>query len=149
MGAQLGGNIGLPVLDLWPKPVEDIYVLELSSYQLELTEHLRCAVAVILNVSPDHLERHGGLAGYVRAKQRILRNQRASDWVVLGVDDDHGRDLCEELARAPSARMLPVAVGRPLERGVFVIDGQLLRCAWRGPGGGDRSASHRQPARCP
>ena len=98
-GAQLGGNIGLPILDLWPTPVDDIYVLELSSYQLELSDHLRCAVAVILNVSPDHLERHGSLAGYVRAKRRILRNQRASDWVVFGVDDDHGRDLYEELAR--------------------------------------------------
>ena len=85
----------MPVLDLLPKPIEDIYVLELSSYQLELTEHLRCAVAVILNLSPDHLERHGGMAGYVRAKRRILRNQRASDWAVIGVDDDHGRALFE------------------------------------------------------
>ncbi|MGH6905486.1 MAG: UDP-N-acetylmuramoyl-L-alanine--D-glutamate ligase [Geminicoccaceae bacterium] len=124
-GGQLGGNIGLPVLDLLPKPVEDIYVLELSSYQLELTEHLRCAVAVILNLSPDHLERHGSLAGYVRAKRRILRNQRASDWAVLGVDDDHGRDLYRALAAKADRRLVPVAVGRPLDRGVFVIDGQL------------------------
>jgi UDP-N-acetylmuramoylalanine--D-glutamate ligase len=124
-GMQLGGNIGLPVLDLWPKPVDDIYVLELSSYQLELTEHLRCAVAVILNVSPDHLERHGNLAGYVRAKRRILRNQGASDWAVLGVDDDHGRALSRELADRAPQRVVPVAVGRALERGVYVIDGQL------------------------
>jgi UDP-N-acetylmuramoylalanine--D-glutamate ligase len=124
-GAQLGGNIGLPVLDLLPKPVEDIYVLEMSSYQLELTEHLRCAVAVILNVSPDHLERHGSLAGYVRAKHRILHNQRASDWTVLGVDDDHGRRLYRKLAAKADRRLLPVAVGRPLDDGVYVIDGQL------------------------
>lgn len=124
-GVQLGGNIGLPVLDLLPKPVDDLYVLELSSYQLELTEHLGCTVAVILNVSPDHLERHGGMAGYVRAKRRILRNQRASDWAVLGVDDDHGRDLCQALAGEAGARVLPVAVGRRLDHGVFVEDGQL------------------------
>ena len=125
-GTQLGGNIGLPILDLWPTPVDDIYVLELSSFQLELSDHLRCAVAVILNVSPDHLERHGSLAGYVRAKRRILRNQRASDWAVLGVDDDHGRDLYEELAGRGRQRRLPVAVGRALDRGVYVIDGQLF-----------------------
>jgi UDP-N-acetylmuramoylalanine--D-glutamate ligase len=125
-GMQLGGNIGLPVLDLWPKPVDDIYVLELSSYQLELTEHLRCAVAVILNVSPDHLERHGSLAGYARAKRRILRNQRASDWAVLGVDDDHGRALHRELMHRAQQRVLPIAVGRALERGVYVIEGQLF-----------------------
>jgi UDP-N-acetylmuramoylalanine--D-glutamate ligase len=124
-GAQLGGNIGLPVLDLWPKPVEDLYVLELSSFQLELSEHLRCAVAVILNVSPDHLGRHGSLAGYVRAKRRILRNQQAGDWAVLGVDDDHGRDLHRELAASADRRVLPVAVGRPLDQGVYVIDGRL------------------------
>jgi UDP-N-acetylmuramoylalanine--D-glutamate ligase len=125
-GMQLGGNIGLPVLDLWPKPVDDTYVLELSSYQLELTEQLRCAVAVILNVSPDHLERHGSLAGYVRAKRRILRNQCASDWAVLGVDDDHGRALYRELVDQAQQRILPIAVGRALERGVYVIDGQLF-----------------------
>jgi UDP-N-acetylmuramoylalanine--D-glutamate ligase len=125
-GAQLAGNIGLPLLDLWPTPIDDTYVLELSSYQLELSDHLRCAVAVILNVSPDHLERHGSLAGYVRAKRRILRNQRASDWVVLGVDDDHGRDLWEELGRAGRQRTLPVAVGRALDRGVYVVEGQLF-----------------------
>jgi UDP-N-acetylmuramoylalanine--D-glutamate ligase len=124
-GAQLGGNIGLPILDLWPTPVEDTYVLELSSYQLELSEHLRCAVAVILNVSPDHLERHGSMAGYVRAKRRILRNQSASDWAVLGVDDDHGRALYRELSDQAHQRVLPVAVGRALEHGVYVIDGQL------------------------
>jgi UDP-N-acetylmuramoylalanine--D-glutamate ligase len=124
-GAQLGGNIGLPILDLWPTRVDDIYVLELSSYQLELTEHLRCAVAVILNVSPDHLERHGSLAGYVRAKRRILRNQRASDWAVLGVDDDHGRALYEELRERARQRVLPIAVGRALEQGVYVVGAQL------------------------
>ena len=48
--------------------------------QLDLTERLKCAVAVILNLSPDHLDRHGGMAGYLRAKKRILRNQQAGDW---------------------------------------------------------------------
>jgi UDP-N-acetylmuramoylalanine--D-glutamate ligase len=125
VAAQVGGNIGLPLLDLLPKPGEDIYVLELSSYQLELTEHVRCTVAVILNLTPDHLERHGGMGGYARAKQRILHNQKASDWAVIGVDDDHGQELCERLVRARRQRVLPVAVGRSLARGVYVVDGRL------------------------
>lgn len=123
--AQIGGNIGLPVLDLLPNPGENIYVLELSSYQLELTDRLQCNVAVILNLSPDHLERHGGMAGYVRAKQRILRNQQASDWAVIGVDDEHGRGLFEQLVEVGRQRVLPVAVGRRLERGIYVQDGRL------------------------
>jgi len=125
VGAQVGGNIGLPVLDLLPKPGEDIYVLELSSYQLDLSEHLACSVAVILNLSPDHLERHGGMAGYVRAKARILRNQRATDWAVIGVDDDHCRALFEQARTERGRQVVPVAVGRSLDDGVFVIDGRL------------------------
>jgi UDP-N-acetylmuramoylalanine--D-glutamate ligase len=123
IGAQVGGNIGLPVLDLWPKPCDDIYVLELSSYQLELTEHLACAVAVILNLTPDHLDRHGGMAGYVQAKKRIFRNQGANDWAVVGVDDAYGRELVSELAH--TRQVVPVAVGRTLEHGVYVIEGRL------------------------
>ena len=123
--AQVGGNIGFPVLDLLPNTPEDIYVLELSSYQLELTERLRCTVAVLLNLSPDHLDRHGGMAGYVRAKRRIFRNQHASDWAVMGVDDDHGRELLAELRRRRHQGLLPIAVGRKLEGGVFAIDGRL------------------------
>jgi UDP-N-acetylmuramoylalanine--D-glutamate ligase len=131
LGAQIGGNIGLPVLDLLPKPCDDVYVLELSSYQLELTERLACAVAVILNLSPDHLARHGGMTGYVQAKKRIFRNQGANDWAVVGVDDAHGQALVTELAQ--TRRVLSVAVGRTLERGVYVTGG-LLHDAIEGPG---------------
>ena len=125
LGAQVGGNIGLPVLDLLPNPPEDIYVLELSSYQLDLSEHLSCSVAVILNLSPDHLDRHGGMSGYVRAKARILHNQQATDWAVIGVDDDHCRALFDQLRTQSQRRVLPVAVGRSLEHGAFVVDGRL------------------------
>jgi UDP-N-acetylmuramoylalanine--D-glutamate ligase len=125
IGVQVGGNIGLPVLDLWPKPEDDIYVLELSSYQLELTERLSCSVAVILNLSPDHLDRHGGMNGYLRAKRRILRNQRASNWALIGVDDAHGQALFEQLRLAGRQRLLPFAVGRSLTRGIYVLEGQL------------------------
>jgi UDP-N-acetylmuramoylalanine--D-glutamate ligase len=125
LGVQLGGNIGLPVLDLLPKPVDDIYVLELSSYQLELTEHLACTVAVILNLSPDHLDRHGGMAGYVRAKRRILRNQRGSDWAVIGIDDDHGRDLLASLRAQRRRRLLPISACPSPEAAVYVRDGVL------------------------
>ena len=126
IGTQLGGNIGLPVLDLLPKPIKDIYVLELSSYQLDLTERLRCAVAVILNLSPDHLDRHGGMAGYLRAKKRILRNQQAGDWAVIGVDDDYGRKIAKELHAVGDRKVVPISAARQAEGGVYVSDGQLI-----------------------
>jgi UDP-N-acetylmuramoylalanine--D-glutamate ligase len=125
-GAQGGGNIGLPVLDLLPKPLDDIYVLELSSFQLELTDHLGCAVAVILNISPDHLERHGGMAGYVRAKRRILRNQQANQGAVIGVDDTYGSETVDILRRAGGRRVIPISARTPVAGGVFVREGRLL-----------------------
>jgi UDP-N-acetylmuramoylalanine--D-glutamate ligase len=126
IGTQLGGNIGLPVLDLLPKPDNDIYVLELSSYQLDLTERLKCAAAVILNITPDHLDRHGGMAGYVRAKKRILRNQDADDCAVIGVDDDHGRALLAQLRRKKQQRVVPISALHALDEGVHVEDGRLI-----------------------
>ncbi len=126
IGTQLGGNIGLPVLDLLPKPVKDIYVLELSSYQLDLTERLRCAVAVILNLSPDHLDRHGGMTGYLRAKKRILRNQEAGDWAIVGIDDDFGRKIKKELSAANDRKVVPISAANRADGGVYVSDGRLI-----------------------
>ncbi|HEX6141600.1 MAG TPA: UDP-N-acetylmuramoyl-L-alanine--D-glutamate ligase [Geminicoccaceae bacterium] len=126
LGTQVGGNIGLPVLDLLPKPEGDIYVLELSSFQLDLTDHLACHVAVILNISSDHLDRHGGMAGYVRAKRRILRNQQARDHAIIGVDDEHGRALLGELRREDRRRVVPISGREPVDGGVFTVDGRLF-----------------------
>ena len=69
----IGGNIGTPALDLLLKPA-DLYVLELSSFQLETTYSLKPEAAVILNLSEDHLDRYEGMAGYLAAKQRIFTN---------------------------------------------------------------------------
>lgn len=74
----IGGNIGVPVLDLLSRPVADLYVLELSSFQLETTQHLRASAATILNISEDHMDRYGDLPSYHRAKQRIYRGCRAA-----------------------------------------------------------------------
>ena len=126
IGTQLGGNIGLPVLDLLPKPVKDIYVLELSSFQLDLTERLKCAVAVILNLSPDHLDRHGGMAGYLRAKRRILRNQEAGDWAIVGVDDAYGRKIKQDLDRWHDRRVVPISANNEAKGGVYVAGGRLI-----------------------
>jgi UDP-N-acetylmuramoylalanine--D-glutamate ligase len=92
-------------------------------------------VAVILNLSPDHLERHGGMSGYVRAKHRILHNQKASDWAVIGVDDEHGQGLFDRLAKARRQRVLPVAVGRSLAHGIYVEGGRLYDALGGAAGG--------------
>ncbi|MFZ5797371.1 MAG: UDP-N-acetylmuramoyl-L-alanine--D-glutamate ligase [Thermodesulfobacteriota bacterium] len=84
----VGGNIGTPVLEYLrgSRPAEAI-VLELSSFQLEIGGAFRPDIALLLNLTPDHLDRHGGMAGYVAAKRRIFVNQKAGDWAILGGDD--------------------------------------------------------------
>jgi len=84
----VGGNIGSPVLDYVGGPQEaEAVVLELSSFQLEISGAFRPDIALLLNLSPDHLDRHGTMAGYAAAKRRIFANQGRADIAILGADD--------------------------------------------------------------
>lgn len=102
VAAEIGGNLGVGALALNPLPADGVYVLELSSYQLELMPTAVFDVAVLLNVSPDHLDRHGGMEGYVAAKRRIFDRQRAGQIAVVGADDDWCRAIAAELDLRPA-----------------------------------------------
>lgn len=116
---ELGGNIGVPVFDLRRA---DRYVLEVSSYQLDLCSSFHPGIALWTNLTPDHLDRHGDLDGYIAAKQRIFAHQDAGDWAILGVDDATSAALADRQA----ARTLRVAIGRAIEgEGFWVVDGVL------------------------
>lgn len=91
----VGGNFGTPALDLLAADV-DLYVLELSSFQLELTERLACTAATVLNISPDHIDRHGSLAHYAGLKARIFR---AAEVAVINIDDDRVAAMDTHAAR--------------------------------------------------
>ncbi len=121
--AEAAGNIGRPVFDLEPAP-GTILVLELSSFQLDLSRELRCRIAVWLNLEPDHLDRHGDLDGYIAAKRRLFAGQRPGDRAVVAVDDDISRALAEELEAAGRA---PIRVsGSRADVEVGVADGWLV-----------------------
>lgn len=89
----VGGNIGKPILDLEAPAPDTHYVLELSSYQIDLTQALAADVVVWLNISPDHLDRHGGLEGYVAAKARLLDMAPQAATLVIGTDDEKSRGI--------------------------------------------------------
>ncbi|WP_028465840.1 UDP-N-acetylmuramoyl-L-alanine--D-glutamate ligase [Nisaea denitrificans] len=97
--AEVGGNLGTPVLSFAPLGADGTYILELSSYQLELTPSLAPDIAILLNISPDHLDRHGGLAGYIAAKQRIFANQAAGATAIVGIDDADAAAISDTLAQ--------------------------------------------------
>jgi UDP-N-acetylmuramoylalanine--D-glutamate ligase len=119
--AEMAGNVGTPALSLIGLPL-DVAVLEVSSFQLETTERFRPAVAVVLNVTPDHLDRHHTLESYVAAKVRILANQRPEDWAVLNEADE----WYAHFRSAARGRVLPFrAIGVPT-RGVGVDAGSLV-----------------------
>jgi UDP-N-acetylmuramoylalanine--D-glutamate ligase len=93
----MGGNIGLPILEQDPLPDGGVYVLELSSYQIDLTQTLDCDVAVLLNITPDHLDRYDGFEGYAASKARLFEMQSAGHLAVVGIDDDATRNIAVAL----------------------------------------------------
>jgi UDP-N-acetylmuramoylalanine--D-glutamate ligase len=121
----VGGNIGLPALDLpFDKNTHNCYALELSSYQLEISQYPLYDISVLLNITPDHLTRHGGMEGYVTAKRRIFLNPRGV--AIVGVDDPHGRRLAQYLAQDPERVIVPISGERVPEGGIGWQGGHLI-----------------------
>jgi UDP-N-acetylmuramoylalanine--D-glutamate ligase len=123
---QVGGNIGNAALGLDALGSDGVYVLEMSSYQLETTPTLVFDVAILLNISPDHLDRHGGMDGYVAAKRLIFRGQDARRTAVVGVDDQISRSIKQALKSAAAQTVVPISSARPLDRGIYAADGVLI-----------------------
>ncbi len=114
--AQVGGNIGTPVLDLAPITEGRAYAIECSSYQIDLAPSLAPSIGIVLNVTPDHLQRHGTMSAYAAIKEEIAK--RASGRAIVGVDDTYGREIVRRLAEkgAPFTRISGSALS---EDGVY------------------------------
>jgi UDP-N-acetylmuramoylalanine--D-glutamate ligase len=111
---QMAGNIGRGVLDIDPAVDGEVVVLELSSYQTELARALTPDIAVFTNLSPDHLDRHGGPGGYFAAKRRLFA-EGGPDRAVIGVDEPEGTYLANQIATAPGDdRLIRVSASRKL-----------------------------------
>jgi UDP-N-acetylmuramoylalanine--D-glutamate ligase len=105
--------------------VEGIYVLEMSSYQLEITVSITFDVGVLLNISADHIERHGGLDGYVAAKRMIFHRQTKPRSAVVGIDDEISRKIFEQLKAADEQMVFPISGETRAPGGVYVHNGVL------------------------
>src|SRR6185369_14860697 len=117
---EVGANLGTPALALAPLAEEGTYVLEMSSYQLELVPSARFDIGVMLNITPDHLDRHGGMAGYAAAKARIFQHQTKDDWAVIGIDDEPSRRIHDSLRGGQHVATL--AIGRAVPDAITVQD---------------------------
>ena len=119
----LGGNIGRAVLDLPPFATGLTYVLELSTFQIDLTPSLAPDAAALINITPDHLDRHGTIENYAAIKARVFDHLPVNGTAVIGVDDDYSRAIADAL-HGPYA-VKRIAVGHPVETGVWAKDGML------------------------
>lgn len=135
----VGGNIGTPLTSLIEKSNDDTWtVAELSSFQLEMIDSLRVNVAVVTNITPDHLDRHGSFENYIRAKHRIFLSQTDEDWAVLNGQDKAVADLIARLG-APSRKVYFSSRGAETIEGrradIFVRDDRIHTTMMRGDGG--------------
>ena len=130
---QMGGNIGTAILSLEPPRMGRVHVIEMSSYQIDLAPSLDPSVGILLNVSEDHIDRHGTLEHYAAVKERLVAGVQQQGTAIVGVDDGWSRNTADRIEQS-GQRVVRISVKNPLPDGVYVEREMILRAA-----GGARS----------
>ena len=122
----IGGNIGTSAISL-PKFSENgVYVLEMSSYQLDLLKEITFDIAVLLNITPDHIDRHGSMEGYINAKRHIFDRQTSDDAAVIAVDQEVTESIAGELETSEMVKVYRVSGSHKVEKGLQVKEGTVI-----------------------
>jgi UDP-N-acetylmuramoylalanine--D-glutamate ligase len=130
---QMGGNIGTAILSLEPPRKGRVHVVEMSSYQIDLTPSLDPTVGILINLSEDHIDRHGTLEHYAAVKERLVAGVQKQGTAIVGVDDVWCRNVADRLERA-GQRVVRISVRNPLPDGIYVERETIVQAA-----GGARS----------
>ena len=131
---QLGGNIGTAILSLAPPQSGRVHVIECSSYQIDLAPSLDPSVGILLNLSEDHLDRHGTMQNYAAVKERLVGGVPGDGTAIVGVDDEWCERIAGRLAQA-GKRVVQISIRRKLSHGFYVEAGRIMRAR-----GGEASA---------
>jgi UDP-N-acetylmuramoylalanine--D-glutamate ligase len=126
LNAQLGGNIGTAILSLQPPRAGRVHVIECSSYQIDLAPSLDPSVGILINLSEDHLDRHGTMEHYAEVKERLVDGVPSNGTAIVGVDDDWCRAIADRLAQA-GKRVVRISVRQELSDGIYVTNGRIMR----------------------
>jgi UDP-N-acetylmuramoylalanine--D-glutamate ligase len=126
--AQMGGNIGTAILSLEPPRAGRVHVIEMSSYQIDLTPTLDPSVGILLNVTEDHLDRHGTIEHYAAVKERLVAGVQARGTAIVGVDDSYCAAIADRVERA-GKRIVRVSVKRPLADGMYFDRDTIVQAA--------------------
>jgi UDP-N-acetylmuramoylalanine--D-glutamate ligase len=124
--AQLGGNIGTAILLLEPPQAGRVHVIECSSYQIDLAPSLDPSIGILINLSEDHLERHGSMEHYAAVKERLVTGVPKQGTAIIGVDDEWCQRIASRLAQS-GKRLVRVSVRHALADGVYVEDRRIIR----------------------
>ena len=135
--AQLGGNIGTAILSLKPPAPGRVHVIECSSYQIDLAPSLDPSIGILLNVTEDHLDRHGTLASYAAVKERLVAGVPDTGTAIIGVDDNWCQAAADRLERM-GKKVVRVSVRRPLAHGLYVEAERIMQAG----GGTAREIAH-------
>ncbi|MDB5503915.1 MAG: UDP-N-acetylmuramoylalanine--D-glutamate ligase [Tardiphaga sp.] len=125
---QMGGNIGTAILSLQPPAMGRVHVIEMSSYQIDLTPSLDPSIGILLNVTPDHIDRHGTLEHYAAVKERLVAGVQGQGTAIIGVDDDWCRAAADRVEQA-GTRVVRVSVEHPLADGLTSDGASIIRNA--------------------
>jgi UDP-N-acetylmuramoylalanine--D-glutamate ligase len=131
--AQMGGNIGTAILSLEPPRMGRVHVIEMSSFQIDLTPSLDPTVGILINISEDHIDRHGTLENYAAVKERLVAGVKERGTAIVGVDDDFSRASADRLEQS-GKRVVRISVKNPLPDGIYVEHETIVRAS-----GGARS----------
>jgi UDP-N-acetylmuramoylalanine--D-glutamate ligase len=124
----MGGNIGTAILSLEPPRMGRVHVIEMSSFQIDLTPSLDATVGILINISEDHIDRHGTLDNYAAVKERLVAGVPEKGTAIVGVDDIWCRNIADRLDRA-GKRVVRVSVRNPLADGLYVEHETVVRAA--------------------
>lgn len=123
---QMGGNIGTAILSLEPPRTERVHVIEMSSYQIDLTPSLDPSVGILLNVSEDHIDRHGTIEHYAAVKERLVANVQSDGMAIIGVDDVWCCAAADRIEQS-GKRVMRISVKRPLPDGIAAEPDAIVR----------------------
>jgi UDP-N-acetylmuramoylalanine--D-glutamate ligase len=123
--AQLGGNIGTAILSLQPPRAGRVHVIECSSFQIDLAPSIDPTIGILINLTEDHLDRHGTMDNYAAVKERLIAGVRAGGAAIVGVDDNRSQAIADRAARG-GRRVVRVSVRQPLAYGIYVDAERIL-----------------------
>ena len=126
LNTEIGGNIGYPSLGLKKLTQNGVYVLEVSSYQLDLLSSIKFNIGILINISPDHISRHGNFRNYVKIKENIFQNQEYQDFGIIGIDDQVSYKIYKKLKKAKQQKVVPISSNKRVAGGVYWSKGWLI-----------------------